>query len=189
MDILCHNYGPGCPSGFECLGSGSSKTLLISKSKHNRKLNEPPDKKWKRSICHRTSHGLKWIIFYHFSCFEIQEYTPVLHPSAKHVVPSWGIAAVVKRSITPRMSSAQAFDRRQFKPWYPHALEELDIPNTGGSLSNLFATLLMAKRCEKPLLCKLDTCRQTIPKHFWHDRSSDPKYVCSLFRFSLAVSL
>ena len=31
------------------------------------------------------------------------------------------------------------------------------------------------------LLCKLDTCMQTTPKHFWHDRSSDPKYVCNLF--------
>ena len=30
---------------------------------------------------------------------------------------------------------------------------------------------------------KIDTCRQTIPRHDWHDRSNDPKCVCNLFPF------
>ncbi len=67
-------------------------------------------------------------------------------------------------------------------------VQKLQYQQTPYSLSNMFATLLMAERHEKSLLCKLDTCRQTIQKHFWHDRSSDPKYVCNLFRFSLPVS-
>lgn len=79
--------------------------------------------RWKQTIYHMRSHGLRWIIVKHvFLLWNLTGH------SSNHVVPSWGIAAVMKGSITPWMSCAEAFDRRKFKPWYPNALEMQQHP-------------------------------------------------------------